>query len=158
MAHWLKCIHGGIAILMPNPTIPRSYTAFEIDGQRYERVSEEAHTTKRGAIAIIITWRSHCADCDAEYFYTSPQKPGPTGPTRRCKACVTTIGKHKRVDKLVTRKPTGVTTAVPEVRAVDVRLELNRKNYQRRMGASGSEQMVPRAPAKNTKPDVFTDR
>ena len=68
--------------------IIRTYTAFEIDGQRYERIEENAHKTERGAIAIITTWEAPCADCGETFTYKSPERPAPFFPTRRCRNCI----------------------------------------------------------------------
>lgn len=37
------------------------------EGQRYELVSANGHTRKDGAPTILLTWRSHCADCGSTF-------------------------------------------------------------------------------------------
>lgn len=145
----------------------RSYSTFSIDGQAFERISEEAHKTQGGRIAVITTWRSQCADCDAAFDQTSPQKPGPMTPTRRCRACVQPGKKHPVKATLVARrrKPTGVAIdCYPEMaietHAIDVGRDAMRLNKVLEGALRRSVRVDAHATRPTTphKPDVFTDR
>lgn len=144
--------------------IQRSYSAFEIDGQRYERLIEEAHKTERGAIVVLVTWQSWCADCGTEFLFKSPVRPAPPKPVRRCKGCISPTGHHKRVKALVPRRltPTGVIADHPMNDPM-----IMRRHAIGSLGSSPSRVAIreqidstpqPALRDAPSRPDVFTDR
>jgi len=62
----------------------RTFSAFEIDGQRYERVEEVAHERTNGTIAVLTVWRTACPDCQVVFTFAHPERPAPSRPRRRC--------------------------------------------------------------------------
>jgi hypothetical protein len=60
------------------------------DGQRYEMVGERPYIRRDGRETLVIVWRSHCAQCGAEFTISTPNSSrAKFMPNRRCQ-------KHKR--------------------------------------------------------------
>ena len=53
-------------------------------GQHYTVVDQFTRPRKDGSVAVILIWRSHCADCGAAFTMTSPAASDRFSPTRRC--------------------------------------------------------------------------
>ena len=120
--------------------LPRTYAAFEIDTQRYERVVETPHTRTNGTIAFLTTWRTKCPDCQAVFSFEAPHRPGPSKPVRRCKVCRAVAGGRRVVDALshdrthskasgttlVQPRPGPSSVDVPTLAAADVARQVRR--------------------------------
>ena len=65
----------------------RTFDRFDIGSQVYHRVGEQPHERKDGRFTIVVTWQSVCASCDNPFTFVRPDRPAPTWPPRRCKAC-----------------------------------------------------------------------
>jgi hypothetical protein len=68
-------------------------TAFELDGQRYERIGGEPAVTKQGRQIALGIFRSHCPDCGAPFYLKRRRLFRVMGSERRCPSC----RKRKRV-------------------------------------------------------------
>jgi hypothetical protein len=68
--------------------MPRAFDNFTVDGQRYDRIGEYAHTRRDGSIVILISWQSKCTDCGEPFTCEQPGRPAPPRPVRRCKRCI----------------------------------------------------------------------
>jgi hypothetical protein len=59
------------------------------DGQAYELVGTVPYTRRDGTATELRQWRGYCADCNAEFIFSSPISASKFSPNRRCT-------KHKR--------------------------------------------------------------
>ena len=68
--------------------MPRAYDAFELDGQRYERVGERPYTRQDGRLSILVTWQANCRECGQPFTVDRIDKPVLMQPIRRCQPCI----------------------------------------------------------------------
>lgn len=70
-----------------SPPAFKWFDAFELDGQRYERIGEEPYTRRDGRMTTVALWQSICRACHQPWQFIRSDKPVPTGPPRQCKSC-----------------------------------------------------------------------
>lgn len=159
---------------------PRVFSAFEVDGQRYERIGQISHRNRFNRIVILNVWRSNCPDCGAPFEYKSTHHPAPDRPVRRCPTCVNPKKQVPRKGVLAPTERVGTIdrVVIPRpIAALDTHAAHEQTARQASRDARLADRMVfqatesarvrrklapligqPAAPAQGDGKPVFTDR
>ena len=73
----------------------RMLTAFELDGQRYERAGTIDCVNRNGATIKLVQWRTECPECHGSFVFAVPRNARPEKLRRRCTACSALCGRRR---------------------------------------------------------------
>lgn len=65
----------------------RWFDAFELEGQRYERIGEQPYTRRDGQLTAVAVWQAICRVCEQPWQFIRTDRPVPSGPPRQCRSC-----------------------------------------------------------------------
>lgn len=69
---------------MSNATVPPIGFERAYRGQSYRMIGTFKRARANGTEALILTWASPCAECGAQFTFTTPAASSKFAPNRRC--------------------------------------------------------------------------
>jgi len=73
----------------------RMLTAFELDGQRYDRAGTIDHVNRNGAPIKLVQWRTECPECHRIFVFPASRNARPEKSRRRCFTCSAVCGRRR---------------------------------------------------------------